>query len=81
MSVENNNENSNPTDFEERELKKPMSLIVKELEDDLMFVINNCKVPAFIIKMVLEILLSKVEKISNSQLAKDKQQYEAYINE
>lgn len=66
--------NEKNTKFEEEPIK-PITLVHEELVADLSNIINNSKLPAFIIEPVLKDLYLEIKAMSQRQLARDKDMY------
>lgn len=66
--------NEKNTKFEEEPIK-PITLVHEELVADLTNIINNSKLPAFIIEPVLKDLYLEIKAMSQRQLARDKDMY------
>lgn len=54
---------------------KPITLVHEEFVADLTSIINNSKLPAFIIEPVLKDLYLEIKAMSQRQLARDKEIY------
>lgn len=66
--------NGNNTKQEEQPIK-PITLVHEELITDLTNIINNSKLPAFIIEPVLKDLYLEIKAMSQRQLVRDKEMY------
>lgn len=60
-------------------MSKPLSIIRHDLIEDLVRVINNSNLPAFIIKPILQDLLKEIEKCELKEYEEDKANYDAYL--
>ena len=66
--------NRDNTKLEEQPIK-PITLVHEELVADLTNIINNSKLPAFIIELILKDLYLEIKAMSKRQLARDKEIY------
>lgn len=63
----------------EKTINKTITMIIKEVRDDLTNIINNSQLPPCIMELILSNLLSEVKVISEKQYEVDKAQYESYL--
>lgn len=66
--------NEKNTKFEEEPIK-PITLVHEDLVADLTNIINNSKLPAFIIEPILKDLYLEIKAMAKRQLAMDKEMY------
>lgn len=66
--------NRDNTKLEEQPIK-PITLVHEEFVSDLTNIINNSKLPAFIIEPILKDLYLEIKAMSKRQLARDKEIY------
>lgn len=66
--------NGDNTKLEEQPIK-PITLVYEELVDELTNIINNSKLPAFIIEPILKDLYLEIKAMAQRQLARDKEIY------
>jgi predicted YcjX-like family ATPase len=60
-------------------ITKPMSVVRQEFTEQLIDVVNNCKLPLFVIEYILEDVLDTVKAASKQQCEIEKLQYEQQL--
>lgn len=60
-------------------LIKPMSLRKQEFVEQLVYDVNNCELPLFVVELVLQNLLDSVKEAARQQYEAEKSQYEQQI--
>lgn len=63
----------------EKTINKTITMVTKEVKEDLTNIINNSQLPPCIIELILSNLLGEVKVISEKQYEVDKTQYESYL--
>ena len=66
--------NGDNTKLEEQPIK-PITFVYEELVDELTNIINNSKLPAFIIEPILKDLYLEIKAMAQRQLERDKEMY------
>lgn len=61
-------------------MNKPFSIIYEEFRQELMNLINNSKLPPFIIESVLQNYLNEVHSFAKNQYNLDKKRYEESLS-
>lgn len=57
------------------EINKPITIVIDELEHDLIETINNANIPFCLVEPVLERILTGVKSVAAQQLQMDKESY------
>lgn len=61
-------------------MDKPATLLQREFKDNLVKIINESKLPAFVLVPILEQALAEVRDIEEKQYEADKAAYEGEVN-
>lgn len=61
-------------------MDKPATLLQREFKDNLVKIINESKLPAFVLAPILEQALAEVKDIEQKQYEADKAAYEGEVN-
>lgn len=61
-------------------MDKPATLLQREFKDNLVKIINESKLPAFVLVPILEQALAEVRDIEEKQYEADKAAYEGDVN-
>lgn len=61
-------------------MDKPATLLQREFKDNLVKIINESKLPAFVLVPILEQALAEVKDIEEKQYEADKAAYEGDVN-
>lgn len=61
-------------------MDKPATLLQREFKDNLVKIINESKLPAFVLVPILEQALAEVKDIEQKQYEADKAAYEGEVN-
>lgn len=61
-------------------MDKPATLLQREFKDNLVKIINESKLPAFVLVPILEQALAEVKEIDEKQYEADKAAYEGDVN-
>lgn len=59
---------------------KPMSLIRQEFIDKLIYEVNNCQLPLFVVEPILQDVLNAVKSAAQKQYETEKAQYEQQLS-
>lgn len=62
-------------------MQKPMTVAKREFSEALVGAVNSADLPFFVVRQVLEELLSAVRQGEEDQERKDRAEYEAYLRE
>lgn len=62
-------------------LTKPMSVIRQEFVEKLVYDINNCQLPLFVIEPILQDILNAVKAAAQKQYETEKAQYEYQLSQ
>lgn len=60
-------------------MNKPLSITYEEFKKNMLDVINNSGLPAFIIESVLHNYLIEIKAVAQKQYQSDKEEYEKYL--
>lgn len=61
-------------------MDKPATLLQREFKDNLVKIINESKLPAFVLVPIMEQALAEVKDIEQKQYEADKAAYEGEVN-
>ena len=62
-------------------LIKPMSIRKQEFVEQLVFDVNKCELPLFVVELVLQNLLDSVKEAARQQYEAEKAQYEQQLKQ
>ena len=60
-------------------MNKPITLIREETKQDLINIINQCGLPAFVIEPIVQNILTEVKTAVKREYEYDRQRYESYL--
>lgn len=63
-----------------KEIEKPTILKIKEVEEEIVKIINNSKLPAFILKPIIEKILRQIEILEEQELINETNNYNEALN-
>lgn len=61
-------------------IEKPTILKIKEAEEEIIKIINNSKLPAFILKPIIEKILRQIEILEEQELINETNNYNEALN-